>query len=421
MVPKKALYFLFILSITCSTLQAQDSKKSDSNTELLNVFLDCNRCDHSYIRQEITFINYVRDKEDSQVHLLITRQGTGSGGTEYTLRFIGTPSTEQATTRRIYTSASSDTQDEERRGLAKEIKLGLLPYVVNTDIGNNLTINYEQSSEQDQTQKEGKWDSWIFELRGDTYFNGEQSRSRLYLSFGASADRVTKDWKIETYYDYDFNRRTFTELDSVGHEQTSIYTTQGQRFNSSVVKSITDHWSAGLFGEAYSSSRNNIDYAFKASPALEYNIYPYEEYAEHEISFRYLILTGYYDYDKITIFNKRSELLVRQRLRARMDFTQPWGEIEGRVNASAYMQDLSKNRLDVNLEFDIRVFRGLSFNISGRYALINDQLSIPKGDISDAEQLLDLRQQSTSYSYSGSVGIEYTFGSIYNNVVNPRF
>ena len=418
MLPKKILYFVFILFLACSTLQAQDA---DTNKQLLNVFLDCNRCDRSYIRQEITFINYVRDKEDSQVHLLITRQGTGSGGTEYTLRFVGNPSTEQATTRRIYTSAGPDTQDEERRGLTKEIKLGLLPYVINTNIGNNLTINYKKSSEQGQTQQEDKWNSWIFELSGDSYFNGEQSRSRLYLSFGASADRVTKDWKIETYYDYDFNRRTFTELDSLDNEQTSVYTTQGQRFNSSVVKSITDHWSVGVFGETYSSSRNNIDYAFEASPALEYNIFPYEEYAEREISFRYLILTGYYNYKEITIFNKQSEMLFRQRLRARMDFTQPWGEIEGRVNASAYMHDLSRNRLDVNLEFDVRVFRGLSFSISGRYALINDQLSIPKGNISDAEQLLNLRQQSTSYSYSGSIGIEYSFGSIYNNVVNPRF
>ncbi|MDZ7681862.1 MAG: hypothetical protein U5J63_09180 [Fodinibius sp.] len=387
----------------------------------MNVFLDCNRCDRSYIRQEITFINYVRDKEDSQVHLIITRQRTGSGGTEYTLRFVGTPSSIEETTKRTYTSANSDTEDEERRGLTKEIKLGLLPYVIKTDIGNNLTINYEQSNEQQQTTKEDKWNSWIFELNGNSYFNGEQSSSRLYLSFGASADRITKDWKIETNYNYDFNRRTFTELDSLENEQTSIYTTQGQQFNSSIIKSITDHWSVGIFGEAYSSSRNNIDYAFTASPALEFNIYPYEEYAEHEISFRYLILTGYYDYDKITIFNKKSELLFRQRLRARIDFTQPWGEIEGRANASAYMHDLSRNRLDINLEFDFRIFRGLSFNISGRYALINDQLAIPKGNISDAEQLLNLRQQSTSYSYSGSVGIEYSFGSIYNNVVNSRF
>ena len=39
----------------------------------------------------------------------------------------------------------------------------------------------------------------------------------------------------------------------------------------------------------------------------------------------------------------------------------------------------------------------------------------------DEEILLQRRQVSTSYSYFAGVGITYTFGSIFNNVVNPRF
>jgi hypothetical protein len=31
------------------------------------------------------------------------------------------------------------------------------------------------------------------------------------------------------------------------------------------------------------------------------------------------------------------------------------------------------------------------------------------------------RQLATSYSYSVYFGVSYTFGSIFNNVVNPRF
>ncbi|MGK7370516.1 MAG: hypothetical protein ACNS64_09890, partial [Candidatus Halalkalibacterium sp. M3_1C_030] len=134
-----------------------------------------------------------------------------------------------------------------------------------------------------------------------------------------------------------------------------------------------------------------------------------------------LVSSSYFDYDEITIFNKQSEFLIKPQIRSSMDFTQPWGEIEGRLNVSAFMHDLNKNRVDLRLEFDFRVFRGLELSIDGRYSLINDQLSIPKGDISDAEQLLNLRQQLTSYSFGGSIGIEYSFGSIYNNVVNPRF
>lgn len=373
------------------------------------------------MRQHISFINYVRNQEDAHVHLLITRSRTGSGGTEYTLRLLGNKRFQNRNDTLTYVSPNSDTNDERRQGLAHTIRVGLLPYLNHTDVIDDLSINYEKSEGKTRSPNRDKWNYWVFEIQGDSYLSGEESQSSLFLSVGASADRVTPDWKINMDYDYDFNRRTFTELDSLDNKQKSVYITHGQNFHSTVVKSITKHWSIGLFAEAYSSTRNNVDYTISASPAIEYNIYPYKEYSEHEISFRYLISTGYHNYDEITIFNQRAETLVRQRLRSRINFTEPWGEIEGRLNASAYMHDLTKNRLSLDMELDFRIFRGLSLDVSGRYAIINDQLSIPKGDISDAEQLLDLRQQATSYSYGGSIGIEYSFGSIYNNVVNPRF
>jgi len=49
--------------------------------DALRVFLDCDRgCDFDYLRQEITFVNYVRDRRDAQVHVLITRERTAAGG-----------------------------------------------------------------------------------------------------------------------------------------------------------------------------------------------------------------------------------------------------------------------------------------------------------------------------------------------------
>lgn len=418
----KSLRLCFALLFIICLTNLGFSQTGNATQETLRIFIDCNYCDRSYIKQEINFINYVRDKEDSDVHLLITRQQTGSGGTEYTMRFLGSSSPFNTIKDTLkYISASSDTQEEERSGLVRIVKLGLVPFLSETQLVNELNVNYEGSGEEQTLNQDDKWNYWVFEVQGDTYFNGEESSSRLYLSVGGSADRVTPDWKINLDYEYDFNKRTFTELDSVGNKSTTEFITRGQRFDGLVLKSLSDHWSAGIYGEAYSSTRNNIDLSTSISPAIEYNIFPYEEYSTREISFKYLVKAGYFDYDEITIFNKREDFLVHQQLQGRVNFTQEWGEIEGRLNASTYLQDLSKNRLETRLEVDFRIFRGLSLTVSGRYSVINDQLSIPKGDISDAEQLLDLRQQATSYSYSGSVGIEYSFGSIYNNVVNPRF
>ena len=66
---------------------AQDQPDSLAVQEALTVFLDCDRCDDDYIRREITFVNYVRDRTEARVHLLITTQRTG-GGREYMLNYI---------------------------------------------------------------------------------------------------------------------------------------------------------------------------------------------------------------------------------------------------------------------------------------------------------------------------------------------
>src|SRR5512133_1631538 len=53
------------------------------------VYLDCGSCDIEYIKTEVTFVNYVRDRKEAQVHILVTIQSTGSGGREYKLNFLG--------------------------------------------------------------------------------------------------------------------------------------------------------------------------------------------------------------------------------------------------------------------------------------------------------------------------------------------
>ena len=56
-------------------IQAQPAQR-----EGVRVFLDCDRCDEDYLRKEVTFIDYVRNREDADVHVLVTTQDTGGGG-----------------------------------------------------------------------------------------------------------------------------------------------------------------------------------------------------------------------------------------------------------------------------------------------------------------------------------------------------
>ena len=53
--------------------------------------------------------------------------------------------------------------------------------------------------------------------------------------------------------------------------------------------------------------------------------------------------------------------------------------------------------------------------------MIHDQLSLIKGEATLEQVLLRRTMLETNYSYYFSFGLSYTFGSIYSNVVNPRF
>ncbi|MBD3182369.1 hypothetical protein GF312_08760 [Candidatus Poribacteria bacterium] len=70
---------------------------------------------------------------------------------------------------------------------------------------------------------------------------------------------------------------------------------------------------------------------------------------------------------------------------------------------------------------NIRLFEGFSIDVFGSLSRIHDQLALQKGELSQEDILLRRRELSTQYSYYGSIGLRYTFGSIFSNVVNPRF
>ena len=52
---------------------------------------------------------------------------------------------------------------------------------------------------------------------------------------------------------------------------------------------------------------------------------------------------------------------------------------------------------------------------------MRDQVFLPRRGASDEEILLQQRDLLTDFDYRLNVSLSYTFGSIFNNIVNPRF
>ena len=380
------------------------------------VFLDCSYCDVDYIKTEITFVNYVRDRKEAQIHVLVTTQPTGGGGTEFTLTFSG--QLEFAGDDHVfkYVSNKTDTEDEIRKGFARVLKIGLLAYAGKTPIAERISISLSGAGKASSEAVKDRWNYWVFSLSGSGYFSGEESQ-RYYSLYGSlSANRVTPRWKIRTTLSANRNK------DSFSYEGDTIESSSSSRnFNALVVKSITNHWSIGSWFSANSSTYSNMKFSISPAPAIEYDLFPYEESTRRQL--RFLYKAGFYAfrYREETIFDKTSERLWGETFSATLELKEKWGEISSSLEGFHYFNDIRKNHIRAYSELSIRLVKGLRLSFYGSFSRVHDQLSLVKGEASLEEILLRRRQLATSYNYYGSVGLSYTFGSIYSNVVNPRF
>jgi hypothetical protein len=387
----------------------------------LRVFFDCGSqfCDFDFFRREIEWVDYVRERQDADVHVLVTTQGTGGGGTEFTLRFLGQRRFAGRTNVLRHGSRASDSQDEVRRGLLRVLRAGLVSYAVETPAGERIEIAYTTgTAAAEPTVPVGDpWNYWTFSVGANGFFNGEQTYSTMNLSGSASANRTTKALKVNLGANKSYSEQNFKLSD--GRTFTNLQRNYGVR--SLVVRSLGPNWSAGGRASATSSTFLNQNLALRVAPAVEYNVFPYEQSSERQLTFQYSPGVNYFNYDETTIFGESEEVRFDQSLRATFDVRQPWGSINTSAEAAHFFHDFERNRLEIGGSVNLRLVKGLQFRIGGNAARVRDQLYLPAGDLPIEEILLRQRQLATSYRYFASVGLSYTFGSIFNNVVNPRF
>jgi len=120
-------------------------------------------------------------------------------------------------------------------------------------------------------------------------------------------------------------------------------------------------------------------------------------------------------------FDKTEENLADQRLEASLSLNQPWGNAFASAQIAQYLTALDKYRISGIAELEIRLFKGFSVEVFGELSRRKDQIYLPKGEASTEEILVRQRELATGYQYDINFGINYSFGSIFNNIVNPRF
>jgi len=365
---------LFVLSVP---VVAQDSRPTE-----LDVFLDCSfRCDTDFIRREIPFVNYVRDRKDAQVHLLVTSERTGSGGREYTLNFIGLRSFATVADTLHFASGTTDTDDEVRRGLTRQMALGLAQYLARTAMAPRLFVRLDGTSSMEpetSNPADDPWNSWVFGVNASGSYRGEESSNTLNFNGGVNANRITEDWKIRLRLNGRLRESNF----DVGDQTVTSRTENGSAW-ALVVRSLNDHWSAGGSIFTSTSSQRNQKLSTSISPTLEYNIFPYSQSNRREIRFQYQLRLQSVEYDERTVFDKTSERLLQQSLEMQLEFQQPWGSADMQIEGRNFLTDFEDSKfefysIELGGSVDVRLVRGLTINMGGSVEFIHDQLYLPE-------------------------------------------
>lgn len=382
------------------------------------IFLNCSqaRCYDDFVRTELSFFDFVRDMAEADIQIMFQTQGTGAGGRKYFVNFIGQKQFENIKDTLVFTVKPAETEDMIRKQILKTIKQGMVRYLLDNELLNQISINFPKQKNQELIIKKDPWHSWVFGLGGNGSNSGESNRRNLNLSGNFRASKITAESKF-SFYSYYNQRNNRVNVDSTW-KAVKIF---DYGLNSIFVKSFSEHWSAGGFYKGFHSVYQNVDFSQSLAPALEYSIFPVSDFTRRQLRCIYQAGVRNVDYIEITVFDKTKETLPYHQVTGIFGVTEPWGSFSAEVNTYQYLHDLEKYRLSLELDFNWRIFEGLSVRFSGYASQVKNQISLAKSSVDASNILLGGRQLPTTFSYNTSFGINYTFGSINNSVVNPRF
>jgi hypothetical protein len=233
---------------------------------LPKVFLDWPGADIGFFRGEIAFVDFVPGLDEAQVRVIVTPPeppGTGP----FTVEFSGLKEFQGEDNTLTYSPAPGESPEDVKRGLAGMLKLGLLRYAAKTPAAKDLSVRFLDQAKP--TSVIDTWDFWVFSLSANAFLMGEtQYRDGMYYG-SFSANRVTPGLKIQTSVYANVQKMWFDLGDEIYESSSHGYGVSGL-----VVKSLSEHWSAGAFLSVQSSTYSNLKLSLNVAPAVEFNFFP---------------------------------------------------------------------------------------------------------------------------------------------------
>ena len=413
---------LVALLLSClAVAEGSAAQEAPARPATVRVFIDCTNtpCDQEFFRTEMTFVDHVRDRQNADVHLLLTGQSTGSGGREITFAFFGQGRFAGRDQRLTSTFVVAVSADEVRRGMVRTMSLGLVPYVLETEAADRLRVTLQplDPTTTAATLVDDPWNRWSLRVNVNGNSDGERSSRSLSINTNFNANRTTDQTKVNVNARFNFRESRF----ELPEGRSVVAPNRDYGLNGQFVKSLDGHWSAGVRANWNSSSFSNEDWTWRTAPAIEWDLFPYAESTQRLMTFNYSLGLRAWNYEQETILGKLEETRMTQSLEMTVSMRQRWGTVGSSVEVASFIPDVGSNHVSMYGDVSLNIARGLSLNLSTSLASIRDQITLPRVEATSEEVLVRQRQLATSYRYFVYFGVSYTFGSIFSPIVNPRF
>lgn len=421
------LVVVLIFSANCFS-QTQQHNKNE-----INLFLDCESCDMSFIKTEINYVNFVPDRFSANVYMLPSSQSTGSGGEQITLFIYGQKEFDGLNDTFKFYRTSVETDDEFRIKGVRYLKMALVRFMARTELNEilSISVNHKDSGEEtalNNTEKiKDKWNYWVYNIRLSGNFNGNDLSKSSRINSSISANRVTEKMKCFLYANISTSQQKY-----IFNGVESKFPNNSKNISATYVKSINDHWSAGGFSDYQYSTFSNYRNKISVEPAVEYSVYKYADAVKKSITFFYKIGPSYNEYLDSGYYDLPKNMLLSHSLSLRMSFTQKWGTLFLSAGANSFLNNFYLNNTKIKGEsirqasfacnLSVRIVKGLSADLYSMAEFTEGIYpNITRAAFTRDELLTNTRQYPTSKFLYCYFGLNYRFGSIYNNIVNPRF
>jgi hypothetical protein len=394
------------------------SSKEPSRPKL---FLSCpQQCFEPYLRQELSFFDVVRDPHLADVTLVIVRQPSAGGGE----RFSVTPATRRGASDappmpipRAIVAAPGTAAHAARERLLRLVLGVLYTELIGTEYEDAFQLSLPTRGGAALSTLADPWNYWVVtpELSGEGdggsgYFSIEGTAA-LTLRRITSLDKVRlRGAYVRRWSGFRLEDGSRIRGDVSGWDTRTVY-----------ARSLAEHWALGVVATGRSSEYENLQGHIHGGPLAEYNLFPYSQNASRQVRLAYQAGVWANWYFEENEAQRLREARPYHALSLIVDVNQPWGSIQWVGQANSFLDDPERYRLSSGAVLSLRLFEGLAVNFEGKAALVRDLINLRRRTIRDEELLLWTAEQPTDYTFEGKLAITYTFGSVHNTIVNPRF